>query len=78
MPSAVSMDHTPSQQTIDELWKSKVKLHGRCLKLFSELTDAQTRIAELESIISAMRYSEKPIDLERCSPCETEGFASDA
>ena len=78
MPSAVSMDDTPSQQTIDELWKSKVKLHGRCLTLFSKLTDAQMRIAELEAVISAMRYAEKPIDLERCGPCETEAFASGA
>ena len=46
--------------------------------LFSKLTDAQTRIAELESVISAMRYAEKPIDFERCGPCETEAFASDA
>ena len=42
------------------------------------MTDAQTRIAELESIISAMRYAEKLIDLERCGLCETEAFASDA
>ena len=40
--------------------------------------DPETRIAELESLISAMRYAEKPIDLGRCSPCETEAFASDA
>ena len=72
------MDDTPSQQTIDELWKSKVKLHGRCLTLFSKLTDAQMRIAELEAVISAMRYSEKPSDLENFRPCETEAFASDA
>ena len=78
MPSAVSMDDTPSQQTIDELWKSKVKLHGRCLTLFSKLTDAQMRIAELEAVISAMRYSEKPSDLENFRPCETEAFAADA
>ena len=78
MPSAVSMDDTPSQQTIDELWKSKLKLHGRCLTLFSKLTDAQMRIAELEAVISAMRYSENPSDLENFRPCETEAFASDA
>ena len=72
------MDDTPSQQTIDELWKSKLKLHGRCLTLFSKLTDAQMRIAELEAVISAMRYCEKPSDLENFRPCETEAFASDA
>ena len=78
MPSAVSMYDTPSQRAIDELWKSKLMLHGRCLTLFSKLTDAQMRIAELEAVISAMRYSEKPSDLENFRPCETEAFASDA
>ena len=63
--------------TVEELTASKVKMHGRCLALFSKLTDAQTRIAELESIISAMRYAmryaakvDRSIDLEQCAVCE--------
>ena len=75
-PTTTPKQETTSQKTMDELWKSKLKLHSRCLALFSKLTDAQTRIAELESVISTMRYAEKPIDLDRCSPCEA--FASDS
>ena len=78
MPTTTPKQVATSQEIIDELGKSKLKLHSRCLALFSKLTDAQTRIAELESIISAMRYAEKLIDLERCGLCETEAFASDA
>ena len=62
-----------AQLSIEELINSKLKLHGRCLALFSKLTDAQTRIAELESIVSAMRYAakvDKSIDLEHCTLCE--------
>ena len=77
-PTTTPKREATSQEIIEELWKSKLKLHGRCLTLFSKLTDAHTRIAELESVISAMRHAEKPIDLERCSPCEIEAFASDA
>ena len=77
-PTTTPKQEATSQEIIEELWKSKLKLHGRCLTLFSKLTDAHTRIAELESVISAMRYAEKPIDFERCGPCETGAFASDA
>ena len=71
---------------VDELTHSKAKLHSRCLELFSELTEARTRIAELEGVASAMKYAltyavddseelhppAKTIDVEDCTMCATD------
>ena len=78
-----------SQTTLDELTRSKAKLHKRCFELFCELTEARMRIAELESVVGAMKYamtdamqhSEQhlptttTIDLEQCSLCATIAFS---
>ena len=44
-------------QEVDVLTNKKHNLHRRCLELFSQLTEAQVRIAELESVVIAMRYA---------------------
>ena len=37
MPTTTPKQVTTLQEIIDELWKSKLKLHSRCLALFSKL-----------------------------------------
>ena len=69
-------------QTVDKLMDSKFKLHKRCLDLFTELSAAQARLAELESIVSAMKYAAiyaskesaaaQLIDLQQCTVCAIE------
>ena len=48
-------------------------LRRRCFKFSTQLSEAKARIAELESVLSAMKYAVKyTIDLERCALCATE------
>ena len=74
------------RRPIDDLKRSKVNLHRRCLDLFSELTEARARINDLERELSVMKYvvkdasksseehrsSGSAIDLEQCTLCATE------
>ena len=51
-----SQPKTPVYQTIDQLTcvQQGQHLHGRLPELFSELTEARTRIAELERVVTGV------------------------
>ena len=65
-------------QEVELLTSKRRNLRRRCFEFFMELSEARARIAELESVVSAQKYTLKcvmkptTIDLERCAPCATE------
>ena len=65
-------------QEVELLTSKRRNLRRRCFEIFTEISEARARIAELESVVSAQKYTLKyvmkptTIDLERCAPCATE------
>ena len=52
------VDHIISEK-ISQLETSRKKLHGRCLELFSELTETRARVHELETLLYLFKHTDK-------------------
>ena len=52
------VDHIIMEK-ISRLEKSRKKLHGRCLELFSELTETRARVHELETLLYLFKHTDK-------------------
>ena len=46
-------------EKISRLEKSRKKLHGRCLELFSELAETRARVDELETLLYLSKHADK-------------------